>query len=651
MRKEEFDMKIPGIVRISIMWLILATPLFGQGSQNCFLEESTPKYAVVPPYEDLDKTTAAPEVTITVNSTDTLGKVSNFIFGNAAAVWVSQSINNPVLVGHLQKLSPTFIRFPGGSWSDIYFWSGNPGGLPSGVPDPLQNGQMVTFYPQFGPNYPLTVDAYYDLRNQLGAEGLITINYAYARYGLGAKPAEQAAHYAADWVRYDGGRTMFWEIGNENAGPWESGWLINHATNQDGQPDTISGELYGKHFKIFADSMRAAAAELSTTIYIGGQILHYDGTTSWNAPDRTWNEGFFREVGDAADFYVMHNYFGNSSTTVKSQVDAARSAIISNISFIRQDIANKQASSKPVAITEWNCGGPDLAKTSIANGMQAVVLLCEMINNNFGMSARWLIANWDADGMFYFLGNNASSYPKWNPRPDFYYLYYLQQFVGDHVVSTSVAGSTDILAYASTFTSKHGAAVVVNKGTADKVVKLDPVGLGVGDRFYVYTLTGIDASQWPQAVVVNNYSPTSVPWGPLDSLLSIPADAFPIENEIRFLSPAQSVQFVLIDNGQRIISEIDGKTAQIVEHFQLEQNYPNPFNPSTEIGYAVQSTGDVTLKVYDILGREVAVLLNERKPAGKYSLQFDASGLASGVYFYRLAAGTFVQTRKMVVLK
>jgi hypothetical protein len=107
---------------------------------------------------------------------------------------------------------------------------------------------------------------------------------------------EQAAHYAADWVRYDDGHQIL-EIGNENGGPWDAGWQIDTTTNKDGQPEIISGELYGKHFKILVDSMRAAAAARCNTIYIGGQILQYDGTNdNWNPPNKKWNEGFFRKL-------------------------------------------------------------------------------------------------------------------------------------------------------------------------------------------------------------------------------------------------------------------------------------------------------------------------------------------------------------------
>ncbi len=85
--------------------------------------------------------------------------------------------------------------------------------------------------------------------------------------------------------------------------------------------------------------------------------------------------------------------------------------------------------------------------------------------------------------------------------------------------------------------------------------------------------------------------------------------------------------------------------------YRLEQNYPNPFNPVTIIRYQLSMDNDVSLKVYDLLGREVAVLVSEKKPAGSYAVTFDAAGLSSGIYMYRLTAGQYVESRKMVVLK
>jgi hypothetical protein len=85
--------------------------------------------------------------------------------------------------------------------------------------------------------------------------------------------------------------------------------------------------------------------------------------------------------------------------------------------------------------------------------------------------------------------------------------------------------------------------------------------------------------------------------------------------------------------------------------FKLSQNYPNPFNPVTMINYELPLKGLVTVKVFDILGREVSTLVNEIKDAGNHELLFDASKLSSGVYFYKIISGSFVDTKRMVLIK
>jgi hypothetical protein len=95
---------------------------------------------------------------------------------------------------------------------------------------------------------------------------------------------------------------------------------------------------------------------------------------------------------------------------------------------------------------------------------------------------------------------------------------------------------------------------------------------------------------------------------------------------------------------------------ELLAEFSLSQNYPNPFNPSTKIKFNVpQEVGgerlEVSLKVYDVLGNEVVNLVNEEKPAGTYEVKFNGNGLTSGVYFYQLKAGNYIQTKKMILLK
>jgi hypothetical protein len=93
------------------------------------------------------------------------------------------------------------------------------------------------------------------------------------------------------------------------------------------------------------------------------------------------------------------------------------------------------------------------------------------------------------------------------------------------------------------------------------------------------------------------------------------------------------------------------ETTGLPREFALKQNYPNPFNPRTVVSSQLPVASNVKLVVYDVLGREVTVLVNERRVAGRYQDTFDGSRLASGVYIYRLNAGSFVQSRAMVLVK
>jgi hypothetical protein len=122
---------------------------------------------------------------------------------------------------------------------------------------------------------------------------------------------------------------------------------------------------------------------------------------------------------------------------------------------------------------------------------------------------------------------------------------------------------------------------------------------------------------------------------------------------LSYTNPSDSVNFT---TASIIEAELAPASAEqlknfVPDNFQLFQNYPNPFNPSTKISWQSPVGSWQTLKVYDILGNEVATLVDEYKPAGKYEVEFNAAELSSGVYFYTLQAGSFTNTKKLILMK
>lgn len=153
-----------------------------------------------------------------------------------------------------------------------------------------------------------------------------------------------------------------------------------------------------------------------------------------------------------------------------------------------------------------------------------------------------------------------------------------------------------------------------------------------------------------------NYSPppASAGWTflPKGAKLSFLRGIFDFSFSYYKLEPRKNDDFGTITGVELLSSDVPAA-------YSLSQNYPNPFNPTTTITYDMPKSARVTLKVYNVLGQEVVALVDGQQAAGRYSVLFDASSLATGVYFYRLQSGdpssssgqTFVQTNKMVLVK
>jgi hypothetical protein len=120
--------------------------------------------------------------------------------------------------------------------------------------------------------------------------------------------------------------------------------------------------------------------------------------------------------------------------------------------------------------------------------------------------------------------------------------------------------------------------------------------------------------------------------------------------DVANLTESKRVAFTAVANNQTLNASLEIEPTLPVE-FALGQNYPNPFNPSTEISFSLPVDADVTLEVYSITGQKVATLVNQPVKAGVHSVRFDAGRLSSGVYLYRLRAGTFMATEKMTLIK
>jgi len=178
---------------------------------------------------------------------------------------------------------------------------------------------------------------------------------------------------------------------------------------------------------------------------------------------------------------------------------------------------------------------------------------------------------------------------------------------------------------------------------------------GLTDYFFPSPNKGWVADWNPDILFTSNSGAT---WDSLQSYSTLPGalTKFTFIDELRGWAITRSHILYTADGWQTFtiqgtISSIDEQHLQNPLDFSLFQNYPNPFNPSTTIKYEIPELSFITLKVYDVLGNEIATLVNEKKPAGNYEVEFGGSVLTSGIYFYRFQAGSFVEIKKMVLMK
>ena len=629
-----------------VVFYWLAGVVLGQNPQGFFLDDFEERTVTIPPSMESSKSTKAVNVNVTVDFNNVITPVSKYLYGNNANIWMTQMVDQPALISNIKKLSPNILRFPGGSLSGWYFWNVEknqpPADAPAQIPD--QNGTLQNAGYWYGKNtesWTLSLDNYYQMLQLTGNTGIIAINYDYARYSTAADPVASAAHLAAEWIRYDNGRTKFWEIGNESNGTWQPAFRINPAVNQDGQPLIMSGELYGKHFNVFADSMRKAADEIGKTIYIGAQLLEKPVESWQNDTDRFWNAGVFQFAGNSPDYYIIHSYYTPYNTNSNAADILATASTVTNamVTYLDQSMTSAGVTRKPIALTEYNIFAVgSKQQASFINGMHTTIALGEMIKNKYGLAARWDLANgWDNGNDHGIFSQGDDGTPKWTPRAVYYYMYYFQKYFGDHMIGSSVSGSSDVLAYSSSFGSGEVGLVVVNKSKTEQTANVSVDNFGYGDNYYVYSLTGgTDNGDFSLKVYVNGTGPALAIGGP-SNFEAIKANAYSIQGGIKVTLPGRSVQFVLVEAGSNVITSApDGKRG----YWNV---FPNPADHSFTIDF--QPTEKSELTIFDLAGKKIyskAIYPDEEKIQVSHEL-------LPGIYIISVKGNTRTVNSRIII--
>ncbi|MGL1936180.1 MAG: hypothetical protein OCD01_14215 [Fibrobacterales bacterium] len=507
-----------------------------------------PATFITPTAEAYTGTLGTPDVTVSVNASSVTHDLSKYMTGINSAIYSGNFSKDDMLIKQVRDMGPAIIRYPGGDASNVFFHQELPDDLPDSVITGCNEGEAWTDYHagnDMDPSWQLTPDAYYDFIEATGAEGFITVNYPYARYGLSDDPVAKAAHEAAEWVRYDNGRTLYWEVGNETYACWEPGYQIDMDLHNGGQEKWISGALYAEHFKVFADSMRAAAADVGTEIYIG--VTFADNGSLWGgtlngAIPGEWNSQLAAGLNDGdADFVATHSYFNNNDFGGSGQdlTPVEKISTYTEVEHIEEYIYSSFDANGlkriPLALTEWNTESPN--QPSHANSLHALSALITMHQHNFlsssyfGIKDQWRdVENWQGYqamdfGIFNkadpeFGGKTADSYP----YPTFYHFYYMNNTMGDKVLESSVSGD-DILALSTKYSTTGGVGIVlVNKSETDHSVKIDLSGFDPGAHYYWYVVEGDGSDAFTQKVLVNGETNDDFDkGGPYDTYTDIPA--------------------------------------------------------------------------------------------------------------------------------
>lgn len=507
--------------------------------QNIFESNHAQKVLGIPSsYEQAPAPGSGSDGTITFERTDNGVKILSTLYGNNASSWMGKKVlTDDVRKKHLKNVKISYMRFPGGNGSNNYFWDGN-------IPSSTKNDNNYSPVSGTDNAWRLGLDDFLNLCDTLNNEPVMCVNASYARYGNDADPLATAAHYAADFVRYvnitKGKNVRYWEIGNENYGPWQAGYIVNG--------DTIDGAKYGEIVKVFADSMKAA----DPSIKVGAVAVEVDGENAGGY--NWWNKKMMPVCVDKADFWIAHQYFVYDNTDWNN---ITVNEILGSTHLVKESKDNIEASVAkytsysgdhlPTAMTEYNLRG-GTKEVAQVSALFIAECLGEFIKNKYGMVMLWDIQNGTKNassngpgGDHGFYSWNDPVLPNGTPRPSFFVYYYAQKYLGHLSADIGIVGDS-IKGYSSVDANGNIGLVIINQKNALQSVQVKSSDDQIGD-FYWHSIHSDNKED--KKFNINGETNSSYSEGGPDDYESIKPFKITSSSAGVIDLPANSVNFVL----------------------------------------------------------------------------------------------------------
>ncbi len=592
--------------------VLLMNNLFSQ--LNSFYEDWEPRVLNFPENSLLQNDpTSNSNVTINFNISNILGEILPSHLGTNLTHFLGESVLNQAdFMDNIKGLNNFTFRYPGGNGSNQFFWDGN---LPSSI---LNDSQITINNLIDGSGWRISPDDFVQILDSVNGKGIIAVNASYARYGTSPNPIQTAASYAANFVRHMnqnlGANIKYWEVGNENYGPWQAGYVVNG--------DTINGSKYGDIFNVFADSMKVA----DPSIKIGAVLFPHDGVYN------DWSKEVLLKVQNTADFLIIHDYFRrkpNPNNVTYQEMLNSISEVQQNVNNVNNMVTsytNKPSGYFPIAMTEFNSKTGE-REISMANAIFISQVLCEQIKNNIGMSLLWSFQNGlDSHGGDHGMtARNSTVVQNNTPRPVYYVYYYLNKFLGDKLVF-SYSNDPDINCYVSTFSSGEIGMVVINTSQFNKTVEFSATSSFTKDNFYWYEMNAIDETD--KKIYVNDLTTVNLEGGP--DFNNVPAFYRPVNNNYKFNIKPYSVNFIANSNDLTSIKNIKDLEIKV---------YPNPFDESISLIPNIQYESII---IYDINGKKVLETSENI---------INTKPLKKGIYILKISDSRFHKQFKIIKIK